>query len=83
MADDEDGPHAQPVVGCTGRVIVASNGRGRAGEIEVSIRGGTETFLAFCDEPLARNDVVLVVSDLGQRKVVVVPWNIGGTGHQM
>jgi len=39
----------------------------------VAIRGGTETFAALCDEPVAKNARVVVVECLSGRTVSVTP----------
>lgn len=38
------------------------------------VRGGTETFLAWSAEPLARGTRVLVVTSRGGRQVDVIEW---------
>jgi hypothetical protein len=40
----------------------------------IKIRGGSETFLAFSDEPLPKGATVLVVDSRGARAVDVTPW---------
>jgi hypothetical protein len=40
----------------------------------IKIRGGSETFLAFSDEPLPKGATVLVVDFRGARAVDVTPW---------
>jgi membrane-bound ClpP family serine protease len=44
------------------------------GEIVVSIRGGTERYAAWCDEPVAKNTSVVVVEVRSPRSVVVAPF---------
>ena len=58
--------------GKSGYLTVAIPGQGRAGEVRLEIRGGTETFLAFAEEPIARGTLVLVVGDRGGRAVDVI-----------
>lgn len=67
MTDVDDSP-----AGKTGYVTVAIPGPGRPGEVNVSIRGGTEAFLAFAEGPIARGKQVLVVADRGGRAVDVI-----------
>ncbi|WP_428954984.1 hypothetical protein [Streptomyces sp. cg35] len=69
MAPDE------AVVGCTGKLVLGTRGAGGPGEVLVQVRGGTETFLAYSDEPLARGATVLVVESLGHRQVSVIAWS--------
>ncbi|MCQ4207172.1 MULTISPECIES: hypothetical protein [Streptomyces] len=68
MAPDE------AVVGCTGKLVVGTRGAGGPGEVLVRVRGGTETFLAYSDEPLDRGSTVLVIESRGSRQVVVMAW---------
>jgi hypothetical protein len=59
------------VVGCTGQVIVATRGDAGMGEVQVGIRGGTETFMAWSEEPLAKGTAIIVVDVRGARTVDV------------
>ncbi|HLJ99417.1 MAG TPA: hypothetical protein VKU39_05855 [Streptosporangiaceae bacterium] len=62
---------------CIGRVgvlTVATRGEVGPGEVHIKVRGGSETFIAWSDEPLARGSTVLVVDSHGTRAVQVVPW---------
>lgn len=61
-------------IGCTGVVVVGTRGANGPGEVVVKIRGGSEAFLAFSDEPLPKGTTVLVVETRGARSVVVTPW---------
>jgi hypothetical protein len=62
------------VVGCTGELVVGTRGAGGPGEVLVRVRGGTETFIAYSDEPLPRGATVLVAESLGHRQVSVMAW---------
>ncbi|HEY5834897.1 hypothetical protein [Streptomyces sp.] len=62
------------VIGCTGELLIATRGTAGPGEVLVRVRGGTETFLAWSDEPLARGTTVLVVDSRGTRQVDVIEW---------
>jgi hypothetical protein len=64
----------QSPLGLAGRITTPTRGQDGAGEVEVRIRGGTETFLARSAEPLARGTPVLVLNVLGPRTVIVAPW---------
>ncbi|MYT70844.1 MULTISPECIES: hypothetical protein [unclassified Streptomyces] len=68
MAPDE------AVVGCTGKLVLGTRGAGGPGEVLVRVRGGTETFLAWSDEPLERGTTVLVIESRGTRQVAVMAW---------
>ncbi len=48
-------------------------GSGRAGEVVLAVRGGTEVFSAWADEPLAKNAKVLVTERISARSVQVTP----------
>ena len=46
---------------------------GKVGRVTLGIRGGTETFAALSDEPIAKNARVVVVECLSGRTVSVTP----------
>jgi len=77
-------------IGLVGELIVATRGSAGPGEVLVKIRGGSETFLAWSDDPLPKGTTVLVTNSRGQRSVDVIewssPWDIGpaepGTGDE-
>lgn len=62
------------VVGSVGVLTLGTRGRAGAGEVLIKIRGGTECFLAWSDEPLPKGATVLVVESRGARAVHVVRW---------
>ncbi|KAA6214891.1 hypothetical protein ACH4GK_19020 [Streptomyces rimosus] len=64
----------EAVVGCAGELVLGTRGAAGAGEVLVRVRGGTETFLAWSAEPLARGTRVLVVTSRGGRQVDVIEW---------
>ena len=68
MASDES------AVGCAGRLTVATRGAEGPGEVLVSMRGGTEAYLAWSEEPLAKGTTVLVFNARGERTVDVMEW---------
>lgn len=47
-------------------------GTGRPGEVVVRIRGGTETYMAYCDTAVPAGTEVLVIEDRGARSVNVM-----------
>jgi hypothetical protein len=61
-------------IGLAGHIVVATRGEAGPGEVELRIRGGTETFLARSAEPLAVGQAVIVLATLGPRTVIVSPW---------
>ena len=64
----------QSAVGCLGILTIGTRGRGGPGELVLSIRGGSQTYLAWSDEPMPRGTTVLVVESYGARTVSVVVW---------
>lgn len=62
------------VIGCTGELLVGTRGGQGPGEVLVRVRGGTETFLAWSDDPLPKGTTVLVVDSRGTRQVDVIEW---------
>ncbi|SFI95820.1 NfeD family protein [Amycolatopsis sacchari] len=62
------------VVGRTGELVHATRGAAGPGEVRVRIRGGTEIYLAWSEEPIPLGTSVLVVAAHGARAVDVVPW---------
>jgi hypothetical protein len=62
------------VIGRLGVVVIATRGTAGPGEIVVQVRGGTETFLAWSDEPLTQGATVLVIDSRGARQVDVIEW---------
>lgn len=67
-------PQDEAVIGCTGEVLVGTRGSAGPGEILVRVRGGTETFLAWSEEPLPVGATVLVIESRGCREVGVIEW---------
>ncbi|MEU5434332.1 hypothetical protein AB0G73_13255 [Streptomyces sp. NPDC020719] len=63
------------VIGCTGEVLIGTRGPAGPGEVLVRVRGGSETFLAWSEEPLPRGAKVLVVDSRGIRQVDVIEWS--------
>ena len=61
-------------VGRVGTLLVGTRGDQGPGEVLIKIRGGSEAFLAFSDEPLPKGSTVLVVESRGARAVDVTPW---------
>ncbi|MDQ6745944.1 MAG: hypothetical protein M3Z27_08040 [Actinomycetota bacterium] len=67
-------PDRSPV-GCTGTLLVATRGAEGPGEVLVKVRGGTEAYLAWSEEPLERGSTVLVFDSRGDRAVDVMQWS--------
>ncbi len=68
MAEDLD----QDLMGTIGYLTVPITAT-RPGEVMLPVRGGTEAFTAFCDEPVAKNSRVIVVEARSARSVTVTP----------
>ena len=64
----------QSAVGCYGTLTVATRGVAGPGEVLVKMRGGTEAYLAWSEEPLPRGATVLVFNSRGGRTVDVMEW---------
>ena len=62
------------VIGRTGELLVGTRGAQGPGEVLVRVRGGTEAFLAWSDDPLPKGATVLVVESRGARQVDVIEW---------
>ena len=62
-------------LGRIGVLLIGTRGADGPGEVRVKIRGGTETFLAYSEEPLPKGTTVLVVESHGTRTVGVTPWS--------
>lgn len=65
--------HEGELVGATGVVTVPIPGDG-PGEVMLPVRGGTEAFAAWADEPIAKSARVIVVEVLSARSVLVSPF---------
>ena len=63
------------VIGCVGPLIVATRGAEGAGEVLLTVRGSTEAYLAWSQEPLPRGAEVLVIDTRGPRTVLVEEWS--------
>jgi hypothetical protein len=64
----------ESAIGCTGTVTVATRGAGGPGEVLVKVRGGTEAYLAWSEQPLAKGTQVLVFNARGERTLDVMEW---------
>lgn len=62
------------VHGMTGTITSPIREAGALGEVLISIRGGTELYLARADEPIAAWTTVLIVAVHPGRLVDVVTW---------
>ena len=62
----------QSLVGTVGLVTVPIT-LSRAGEVVLPVRGGTEAYAAWSDEPIAKHTRVVVVECTSGRTVTVTP----------
>jgi len=60
------------LIGLVGHLTV-SVPPGGPGEVVVAIRGGTECFAAWADEPIAKYTRVVIVEERSPRSVTVTP----------
>ena len=60
------------LLGSVGRVTVSIPATG-PGEVLLPVRGGTEAFAAWSDEPIPRHTRIVVVECLSARSVLVTP----------
>lgn len=67
------------VVGSVGVLTVGTRGGAGPGEVLIKVRGGSETYLAWSEEPLPKGVSVLVVESQGARTLAVVPWSGSAT----
>lgn len=67
-------PADEAVIGCTGRLLIGTRGSAGPGEVMVRVRGGSEAFLAWSDQPLEAGTTVLVIESRGARQVDVIEW---------
>jgi hypothetical protein len=62
----------QGLLGTIGRVTVSIPVDG-PGEVLLPVRGGTEAFAAWSDEPIPRHSRIVVVECMSARSVIVTP----------
>jgi hypothetical protein len=61
------------LVGSIGQLTVSVPEDGGPGEVVLPIRGGTEAFTAYADEPIPKHTVVVVVDKRSTRSITVTP----------
>jgi membrane protein implicated in regulation of membrane protease activity len=59
--------------GLRAHVTVPIPGGDKPGEVVLRIRGGTESYIAYADEPVGAGGEVVVVEDRGARTLYVAP----------
>jgi membrane protein implicated in regulation of membrane protease activity len=65
----------EALIGCIGVITVATRGTAGPGEVHCKVRGGTESFIAWSPEPLAKGTRVLIIESRGLRTVDVSAWS--------
>jgi hypothetical protein len=63
-------------MGKVGRVLVRIRGAESPGEVELTVDGLPEIYLAYANDEVTVGSDVLVIGDRGARRVEVVPWQI-------
>ena len=63
------------LIGSIGVLVIATRGQAGPGEVLLKIRGGTEAYIAWSPEPIARGRTVLVIESRGHRNVDVSEWS--------
>jgi len=64
----------EEVTGRSGKVTTRIRGGDLPGEIVVAVRGGTESFIAFAETEIPRDETVLVFRSRGERAVDVIAY---------
>jgi len=67
-------PGDASLIGSIGVLAIATRGQAGPGEVLLKIRGGTEAYIAWSTEPIARGRTVLVIETRGYRNVDVSEW---------
>jgi hypothetical protein len=65
----------ESAIGTVGVLIVGTRGPAGPGEVRIKIRGGSERFLAWSENPLPKGTTVLVIDSRGLRTVDVMEWD--------
>jgi hypothetical protein len=68
-------PGEASLIGSVGVLLIATRGQAGPGEVLLKIRGGTEAYIAWSAEPIARGRTVLVIESRGHRNVDVSEWS--------
>jgi hypothetical protein len=68
-------PRDTEPIGCVGVLVIGTRGAKGPGEVLVRVRGGTEAFIAWSEEPLPKDATVLITDSRGARAVDVMAWD--------
>lgn len=61
-------------IGSVGVLLVGTRGDAGPGEVLIKIRGGSEAYIAWSEQPLPKGATVLVIDARSGRTVDVMPW---------
>jgi hypothetical protein len=64
----------QTLIGRIGSVTIRVPGGERPGEVQFVVQGIRHHYIAYCREPVAIGERVLVIDERGFRQVDVEPW---------
>jgi len=64
----------EAAIGTVGVLSIATRGSAGPGEVRIRVRGGSEHFLAWSEDPLPKGATVLVIDYRGPRTVDVIEW---------
>lgn len=64
----------ESLIGAIGVLTIGTRGTAGPGEVHVKIWGGSESFIAWSDEPIPRGSTVLIINNRGTRTVDVSAW---------
>jgi hypothetical protein len=67
-------PREVSVIGSIGVLLIGTRGPKGPGEVLVSIRGGSEAYIAWSPAPIPKGATVLVIESRGARSVDVSEW---------
>ncbi len=67
-------PREESLIGSIGVLTIGTRGQRGPGEVLVKVRGGSESYIAWSPEPIAKGATVLVIESRGARSVDVSEW---------
>jgi membrane-bound ClpP family serine protease len=67
-----EGDSDEELIGKIGRITLPVPADG-PGEVLIDVRGGSEAYAAYSDEPIAKHRQVVVVEERSSRSLVVTP----------
>lgn len=67
-------PREESLIGAIGILTIGTRGANGPGEVLVKVRGGSETYIAWSPDAIAKGATVLVIESRGARSVDVSEW---------